>query len=350
MARRPPSPAVPAPELAGRKVLIVDDDRTIVSTIREGLSALGLGLELFEANDGSAALSVLRAQRPDLLISDVEMPGMSGMDLCRIVKANQSVQGFGFVPVILVTSRREGKIEGLELGADDYLIKPFDMPELSARVKSMLRLKTLHDALLDKNRELDRANQELESRRQELLALSRTDPLTGLHNRRYFEERLELEFERSRRYRVPISCLMLDLDHFKRLNDTHGHASGDEMLRQVAKVSKASLRSVDLLARFGGEELIALLPETGLDEARIVAERIRAGIAGLGVAKRGSAEPQLLRCTASIGLSTFPAPELETAEALLRFADDALYTAKSSGRNKVHAHADSRVAGPEQPG
>ncbi|MDQ3265786.1 MAG: diguanylate cyclase [Myxococcota bacterium] len=350
MARRPPSPFVSAPELAGRKVLIVDDDRTIVSTIRDGLNALGLGLELFEANDGSAALSVLRAQRPDLLISDVEMPGMSGMDLCRIVKANQSVQGFGFVPVILVTSRREGKIEGLELGADDYLIKPFDMPELSARIKSMLRLKTLHDALLDKNRELDRANQELESRRQELLQLSRTDPLTGLHNRRYFEERLELEFERSRRYRVPISCLMLDLDHFKRLNDTHGHASGDEMLRQVAKVAKSSLRSVDLLARFGGEELIALLPETGLDEARIVAERIRAGIAGLRVEKRGSAEPQLLRCTASIGLATFPAPELETAEALLRFADDALYTAKSSGRDKVHAHADSRIAGPVRPG
>jgi len=351
MARRPPPPvALPVPELSGRKVLIVDDDRSIVSKVRDGLTALGPGLELFEANDGTAALSVLRAQRPDLLITDVEMPGMSGMDLCRIVKANQSVSGFGFVPVILVTSRREGKIEGLELGADDYLVKPFDMQELSARVKSMLRLKALHDELLDKNRALDRANQELETRRLELLQLSRTDPLTGLHNRRYFEERLDLEFERSRRYRVPITCLMLDLDHFKQLNDTHGHASGDEMLRQVSAVAKASLRSVDLLARYGGEELIALLPETALDEARIVAERIRAGIAALAVEKKGAGEPVTLRCTASIGLATFPAHQIDSSEVLLRFADDALYTAKSTGRDKVHAHADSRVAGPAVPG
>jgi len=140
MARRPPPPvALPVPELSGRKVLIVDDDRSIVSKVRDGLTALGPGLELFEANDGTAALSVLRAQRPDLLITDVEMPGMSGMDLCRIVKANQSVSGFGFVPVILVTSRREGKIEGLELGADDYLVKPFSPRELVARVEAVLR-------------------------------------------------------------------------------------------------------------------------------------------------------------------------------------------------------------------
>lgn len=348
MARRPPPPAPPpAPELAGRRILIVDDDRSIVSRVREGLD--GLGFELFEANDGASALSVLRARRPDLLITDVEMPGMSGMDLCRIVKANQGANGFGFVPVILVTSRREGKIEGLELGADDYLVKPFDMQELTARVKSMLRMKTLHDALLDKNRELDRANQELEAKRLELLTLSRTDPLTGLHNRRYFEERLQVEFERSRRYRVPLSCVMLDIDHFKHLNDGHGHAAGDEMLRAVAAVARASLRSVDLLARYGGEELIALLPETALDEARGVAERIRASIAALEVSKPGS-RSTLLRCTASIGLATYPSPEMSDADALLRFADDALYTAKAAGRDRVHAHADSRVAGPPQAG
>lgn len=346
MARRTPPPLTAAPELAGRKVLLVDDDRATLNRVQQGLAPLGF--ELFQAHDGASGLSALRAHRPDLLITDVEMPGMSGLDLCRIVKANQSQSGFGFVPVILVTSRREGRIEGLELGADDYLFKPVDMGELVARVKSVLRLKTLHDALLEKNRELDRVNQELERRGVELERLSRTDPLTGLYNRRYFEERLHTEFSRSRRYAVPLSCLMLDIDHFKRLNDSHGHASGDEMLRRVADVTRASLRNVDLLARYGGEELIALLPETGLDEARMVAERIRASIAAIAFDKPGGGA--VLRCTASIGLCTYPAREIVDAEALVRLADDALYTAKAAGRDRVHAFADSRFAAPVGPG
>lgn len=317
----------------------MDDDRTTQQRVRQGLEAFDF--ELFVAHDGAHGLSALREHRPDLLITDVEMPGMSGLDLCRIVKANQSQAGFGFVPVILITSRPEGRIEALELGADDYLIKPVDMAELSARVKSVLRLKALHDALLEKNRELDRANQALEK-------LSRTDPLTGLFNRRYFEERLGIEFARSQRYRVPLSCLMLDLDHFKRLNDTHGHASGDEMLRRVAEVTRASVRTVDLLARYGGEELIALLPETGLDEARTVAERIRAAIAHIAFPKAGGGP--VVSCTASIGLATAPAPELTDADALVRHADDALYTAKAAGRDRVHAFGDSRFAGPAGPG
>src|SRR5439155_21856312 len=117
---------------------------------------------------------------------------------------------------LMTAGQTAGKVEGLELGADDYLVKPFDMLDLSARVKSMLRLKSLQDALVEKNRELDRANHELEKKRQELLALSRTDALTGLVNRRYFEERLALEVARSNRYRAPLSCVMLDIDHFKK--------------------------------------------------------------------------------------------------------------------------------------
>ncbi len=198
IARREPA----GPELAGRKVLVVDDDRATVNQVKEALAPTGY--VFFEAFDGAQALSQIREHRPDLIVMDVEMPGLGGVEVCRIVKANQGESGFGFVPVILMTSRTKGagKVEGLELGADDYLVKPFDMLELSARVKSMLRLKALQDALIEKNRELDRANKELDRKREELLALSRTDALTGLFNRRYFDERLAAELARASRYRV----------------------------------------------------------------------------------------------------------------------------------------------------
>src|SRR5215831_11748929 len=237
----------------GRKVLIVDDDHNQVVSVQKGLAHHGY--QFCEASDGAQALAAVREQRPDLILMDVEMPALGGVEVCRIIKANQGESGFGFIPVILMTAQHStAKIEGLELGADDFLIKPFDMMELSARVKSMLRLKALQDALLQKNKELDK-------KRQELLALSRTDGLTGLFNRRYFEERLAFEFARASRYRTPLSCVMADVDHFKALNDRYGHAFGDKVLREVASVAREMLRDVDLIARYGGEELIALLPE-----------------------------------------------------------------------------------------
>jgi diguanylate cyclase (GGDEF)-like protein len=233
-----------------------------------------------------------------------------------------------------------GKVEGLELGADDYLVKPFDMLELSARVKSMLRLKALQDALVEKNRELDRANKELARRREELLTLSRTDALTGLFNRRYFEERLNEEFTRSRRYGSPLSLVMLDIDHFKRINDTFGHPFGDQVLKAVAQTACSRLREVDLMARYGGEELIALLPETSPVDALRVCERVREAIASLGLEHPGAdGHVQEVRLTASLGVATVPAANLTSAEALLMAADTSLYAAKGAGRNRVHQHA-----------
>jgi diguanylate cyclase (GGDEF)-like protein len=326
-------PRLTAPGAAAPTVLVADDDRAVRTQIRAGLDLQGY--RFVEAGDGAEVLTALRVERPDLLVMDVEMPGLGGVEVCRIVKANQG-HGFGFLPVILMTALRTGsKVEGLELGADDYLIKPFDMLELSARVKSMLRLKALQDALLEKNRQLDRANQELEKRRQELLELSRTDALTGLANRRLFDERLEAEFQRSSRYRSPLSCLMMDLDHFKRLNDQWGHAFGDEVLRQVAAAARRALRDVDLLARYGGEELVALLPETGLAEAVLVAERVRAGVEGLRLAARVEGRTGAVRCTASLGVATFPGPGVDSGPTLVAAADACLYAAKAAGRNRV---------------
>lgn len=321
------SPALPQPAPPSWKILVVDDDPSAVRLVREALTRAGYSF--FEARDGHGALAAIREHRPDLVIMDVEMPGLSGVEVCRIVKANQGEATFGFLPIILMTVRAgAAKVEGLELGADDFLAKPFDRLELSARVKSMLRLKGLQDALVEKNRELDQ-------KREELLLLSRTDPLTDLYNRRYFQERLEAELARSHRYQVPLSCLMLDVDHFKQLNDTHGHAFGDEVLRRIAHSLRASLRQVDLCARYGGEELVALLPETSPPDARFAAERVRASISALEL----RAGPDLMvPVTASLGVATYPGPNIDSADALVRAADNCLYEAKARGRNRVEQH------------
>lgn len=316
-----------------QKVLVADDDQLIRTSVREGLS--DAGYVFVECHDGTEVLSAIRQHQPDLLILDVEMPKLGGVEVCRIVKANQSTTGFGFIPVILMTARRTGKVEGLELGADDYLIKPFDMLELSARVKSMLRLKALQDQLVEKNRELDRANKELEERRQELLLLSRTDGLTGLVNRRHFEEQLLTEFARSQRYRAPLSCVLIDVDHFKRLNDTYGHPFGDLVLREIAHATRRALRDVDVLARYGGEELVALLPETATDEAMRVAERIRQAVETLHLTAPTPEGPKSVRCTVSAGVATCPSDSVNSPETLVQAADECLYAAKAAGRNQV---------------
>jgi diguanylate cyclase (GGDEF)-like protein len=237
----------------------------------------------------------------------------------------------------LVTARGAGgKVEGLELGADDYLTKPFDMLELSARVQSMLRLKTLQDELVAKCRDLDRMYQDLEKKSQELERLARVDPLTGLFNRRYFEERFYSEFSRSQRYRVPICCLMLDIDHFKRVNDTRGHQAGDCALKELALTLRRTLRDVDLTARYGGEEFVAILPETALREGIRAAERLRASVE----ANVFEHEGKPLKITVSIGVASYPVPGINDPEALLRVADDALYRAKEHGRNRVESNEE----------
>ncbi|WP_375767306.1 diguanylate cyclase [Archangium gephyra] len=336
MARR----TISTPALADRTILLVDDDPANIQHVREGLAAHGYRFR--EAHDGTEALRSLREVRPDLIIMDVEMPRMGGVEVCRIIKANGGEGGFGFIPVILVTARQAaGKVEGLELGADDYLVKPFDMLELSARVKSMLRLKALQDAVVEKNRELDRANKELAQKREELLALTRVDALTGLYNRRYFEERLTEEFVRSTRYRSPLSLVMMDIDHFKKLNDTYGHPFGDEVLRQVARTIKGKLREVDFVARYGGEEMIALLPETGPKDALGACERVREAIASLQLEFRAQdGSRQMVRCTASLGVASVPSKALPVMEELLRVADVCLYEAKAAGRNCVRQYQD----------
>ena len=317
-----------SPSLAGRKLLLVDDDRAVLDQLRALLTPSGY--TFVTASDGAGALAAVRDERPDLVLMDVEMPGLGGVQVLRILRANQ---GFGYVPIILMTARgAAGKVEGLELGADDFLVKPVEPLELAARVRSMLRLKALQDELIARNAELDRINRALQESQHELERISRTDGLTGLYNRGYLEERFTGEFERSKRYRSALACLMFDIDHFKRLNDGHGHPFGDRVIRGTAELLRSTLRDIDLVGRYGGEEFVALLPETAPGEARRVAERVRERIAATPYeAPNGES----VRVTISIGVANYPSPSIVGRDDFLRAADDALYKAKQAGRDRV---------------
>ena len=253
---------------------------------------------------------------------------LGGIQVCRILKSSQPQ--FGFVPVILMTARgTQGKVEGLELGADDYLVKPIDAAELRARVKSMLRLKASNDGLQAANRKLAELNARLEE-------LSVTDALTGLHNRGFFDRRFEYEFNRARRYRSSLALLMMDIDHFKKLNDAHGHQFGDLVLQGVAKALQACLRDVDTIARYGGEEIVAILPETPQAEVAGVAERLRLAVESAEFLDQGGRVP----ATISIGAALYPNRVAQSRADLLKLADDALYRAKEGGRNRVRFYEE----------
>jgi diguanylate cyclase (GGDEF)-like protein len=317
---------VPADETDGRLILIVDDDRLAIGALREHLGEQRF--RYLEAYDGPSALKTARDGNPDLVLMDVEMPGLGGVEVCRILKSSQ--KQFGFIPVILMTARgAAGRVEGLELGADDYLVKPIEAAELRARVKSMLRLKLSNDRLQEANIRLAELNGRLEE-------LSQTDSLTGLHNRYFFDQRFEYEFSRARRYRSPVAVVMMDIDHFKVVNDTHGHPFGDLVLRGVAKAVEREVRDVDTLARYGGEELVAILPETPHAEAAVVAERLRRSVE----AARFEIAGQRVAVTISLGVALYPSSVVETGQQLLKNADQALYQAKESGRNRVQLHED----------
>jgi diguanylate cyclase (GGDEF)-like protein len=252
------------------------------------------------------------------------LPDMDGLEVLRLVKARPDER---FLPVIIlsVKSDVDSKVEGLRIGADDFIAKPFAEAEITARCAAMLRIKTLQD--------------QLRSTRRSLEEQSVTDALTGLKNRRFFDERLPEEFRRAQRYSDPVSLMMIDLDHFKQVNDRYGHQMGDVVLRDAAAVIKASVRDPDICARYGGEEFAVILPKTHLGGALTVAERVWRGLKDKvylqevpAVGQAGMAE---VRVTASLGLAFFPSKDILSAELLVKFADEALYQAKRSGRNNI---------------
>ena len=297
-------------------ILVIDDTNPIRQQILHTLRGAELFDNHFEAANGIEGFKILLTEKIDLVLCDVEMPGMDGFKFLNMVNSRKELRD---IPVLLLTSHNEleTKIRGLEQGASDYLTKPFSPEELLARVKIHLKIKTLQDHLKESN--------------QRLLQISLTDPLTELNNRRYLMETLEKEFERSQRSNHPCAFLMIDLDHFKQVNDTYGHQQGDEVLQATAREIKRQLRQYDFAARFGGEEFALLLPETSPAEALMVAERLRQSICDIQFTGPSSE----LTITTSIGISALPHNKIGSVEDLIRLADEALYTAKDNGRNRV---------------
>ena len=318
----------PAP-YAGARILVVDDHEDNIELLRARLEARGYRVDA--ASDGQQALDRVFADPPDLVLLDVMMPRVDGMEVARRIKAEP---GLPFVPVMMQTAldSTEHMVEGLDAGADDYIAKPINFAELEARVKALLRIKALQE-------ELGRANAELRR-------VSQTDGLTGVDNRRHIEERLTAAFAHAAQRNEPLAVVMTDVDHFKIVNDTHGHQAGDAVLKQVAASLRESAREIDRVGRYGGEEFLVLLPGATLEDARRFAERARQAVAGREFTYEGGA----LRRTLSAGVAAWPHADIRHQEALVKAADDALYVAKSSGRNRVVAHGDAGHAAGAEPG
>jgi diguanylate cyclase (GGDEF)-like protein len=299
--------------MSGHTVLVADDSQLVRVMLRRQLEARGLRVE--EATDGHEAVERCRSLRPDVVLLDVEMPGLDGHSALRRLRDEDETRD---IPVVFLTARTstEDVVTGLQLGAHDYLRKPFEPSELIARVSAALRVKSLQDELRQRNTQLD--------------TVSRTDALTGVHNRRHLEERLEEMLSAGRRRGEPVAVLIVDVDHFKSINDTFGHAAGDAVLRLVVERMKGSVRREDVVGRWGGEEFLVLGASTDGAAAGRLAERVRGAVCADPMTVDGDGG-EGVTVTVSVGC----AAGIESAETLLRRSDVALYRAKAQGRDRV---------------
>ncbi|NCC31937.1 MAG: PleD family two-component system response regulator [Chloroflexia bacterium] len=296
----------PAPR---QKILLVDDTPTNLVILGDELQH---EYEVFVATNGFQALKMVDSNPPDLILLDIMMPTMDGYEVCRRLKDAPETSG---IPIIFITAMdaEEDEARGLEAGAVDYITKPFHLPIVRARVRTHMELKRKTDILQ---------------------TLSSRDGLTGLFNRRRFDEVLDLEWRRAARKRQSLSLILLDIDEFKGYNDNYGHLAGDQCLQQVAAIMTSSLRrACDFLARYGGEEFVVVLPDTDVDQAICVAEQMRQAVAEQHIEHAFSHVAPYI--TISVGVvSSKPGYAIQHQE-LLELADQAMYRAKNSGRNCV---------------
>lgn len=309
------------------KILVVDDTPTNVILLSKALQKNGY--EVLTARDGFIALDQVRAGQPDLILLDIMMPGRDGMEVCRMLKADPQTAA---IPVVFVTAHSDPDqiVHALSIGGCDYIAKPFIISEVLARVSAHLRLRRTERELIRRNEELERLSSQLAEMNVELARLTRTDPLTGLLNRRAWQECLTLEHERCARHGGKYSLMMIDVDHFKAYNDHQGHLAGDECLQRVAGAIPPACRSIDLIGRYGGEEFIVLAPETNLEGVQALSERVRQAVWDLSIPHPLSRTAD--RITVSIGTASSDRSQWEQ---VVHDADEALYAAKQSGRNCV---------------
>jgi two-component system cell cycle response regulator len=289
------------------RVLVADDNRLT----RDRMSAIlrGQGHLVETCEDGQQAVELIGKGGIDLVLLDIMMPRLSGLDACRIIK---SLTTETFLPVVLVTVKTDSqsRVEGLRFGADDYIAKPFDETELCARVEAMLRIKRLHDQVAEAKRRLEE--------------VSEHDTLTGAYNYRHLHSRLSVEFKRAERQQTPLACVLLDIDGLQAINDRQGQAVGDALIRSTADLIRQCIRETDVLARFGGDEFVILMPGTHFAGSLAVAERL--------LRENQTRKTPIFF---SLGIAFYPSRDVRTKDALLRAADDALFQAKQSGGNRV---------------
>ncbi len=318
------------------KIMIVDDEKDSIECLAKWFS--GNEFEICSASDGAEALKEVKVQKPDLIILDIVMPNKDGFDVARELKGDPK---FRSIPIIMLTAKHDSrhKVEGFNIGVDDYVTKPFDFDEVDARIRAMLRKRELYLELERKNQQLDQTNLKLKD-------LSITDEKTSLFNYRYFYNKLREELRRAKRYDTSLSIIMLDLDNFKVINDIHGHPTGDAVLRETAKILQSNARETDFVTRYGGEEFAIILPNTSAQMAKQVAERMRKAV------ENHIFTDKSLPMTISLGIATFPDnTKVTTPDDLIDATDEALYMAKNNGKNRIEIYGGEHdISVPPQKG
>jgi putative two-component system response regulator len=322
-----PAPPVETPSPAVRKILVVEDDSLVRAKLVELLTAAGQAV--IQARDGAEGMTMFLEHRPRVIISDWVMPKIDGVQFCRQIRMRSADAQAHFI--MLTANTQKGQLlEAFEAGVDDFIGKPFDQEEFLARVRAGIRSAALEDELIHNASGSQALNAQLAVMNSRLERLSITDELTGLFNRRQAMIKLDEQWALSSRFPKPVTVAMLDIDHFKKVNDTYGHDAGDEVLRRLAGILRDNTRGTDMLCRVGGEEFLIIFPLQTMQEARVCAERCRQAtqnhVFGVG--------NQSIKVTISIGLANRTRQILKQAD-LIKAADEALYVAKRNGRNRV---------------
>ncbi|AFZ58752.1 PleD family two-component system response regulator [Anabaena cylindrica FACHB-243] len=321
-------------------ILIVDDNPDNLRLLSKMLESKGFKVK--KTVSGQVAIQAAKIEPPDLILLDINMPDINGYEVCRQLKSQPETAN---IPIIFISAldQTTDKIMAFEIGGVDYITKPFQELEVLARVKNQLIIYQQHRQLIVQNQQLQAEIKERQRIEEALLAVNHQlqlfailDGLTGVANRRKFDEYLNLEWQRLSRENLPLSLLLCDVDFFKNYNDTYGHLSGDYCLQQIAKTLKSSVKyPTDLLARYGGEEFAVILSNTNFQEAVGVAEEIRQEVYNLKIPHAQSRVDKFV--TVSIGVTTI-FPNIETIpNTLIEIVDQALYTAKAQGRNRIIA-------------
>lgn len=306
------------------KVLVVEDSKVTLKVLCNFLERMGIN-QLLMAETGAAAIDLYHREQPDIILLDAQLPDIDGFEIARQIRAKEKKDDWTAIIFLTSMTKDADLARGIEVGGDDYLLKPVSEVVLHAKVRAMQRLVEMQRSLVYLTQQLNAANKELQR-------LSTTDGLTGIPNRRMFDELSIREWRRCERMKKPIALVMLDIDNFKLFNDEYGHQAGDDCLRAVAtQVARAAPRAADLAARYGGEEFVLVLGETDADGARWVAENVRQHVSELGIPH---ATPSR-RVTISCGVASILPQSGLSFETLLRSADRALYQAKEAGRDKV---------------